>query len=53
MPEVASLQGDEGVTGPAHELVSTSCHISEEEKEDEAAVSYAYLKSTITGEDSV
>ena len=34
---------DEGVIGPAHELASTSSRISEEEEEDEVAVSYVDL----------
>ena len=51
-PEVASRTTDEGVTRPARELVSTSGRVSKEE-EDEVAVSYADLRSAITGEDSV
>ena len=52
-PKVTSCPVDEGVTRPAHELASTSSRISEEEEEDEVAVSYVDLRFMITEEDSV
>ena len=51
--DVASCPADKGVIGPAREAVSTSGRFSEEEKEDEVAISCEDLQSTLTVEDSI
>ena len=52
-PEVVSCPGDKRAIEPVCETTSTSCRFSEEEEEDEVAVSCEDFQSTLTTEDFV